>query len=60
MDLRQSLVKKAHHNAQTINASISKRYFEIQKAVAELEEQGQIKIIGGLYDVETGLVTFFE
>ncbi len=28
--------------------------------VAELEEQGQIKIIGGLYDVETGLVTFFE
>ncbi|MEO5891920.1 MAG: carbonic anhydrase family protein [Ferruginibacter sp.] len=27
--------------------------------VAELEQQGAIKIIGGLYDVETGIVTFF-
>ncbi|MHA4896302.1 carbonic anhydrase family protein [Pedobacter sp. PWIIR3] len=28
--------------------------------VAELEQQGSIKIIGGNYDVETGLVTFFD
>jgi carbonic anhydrase len=28
--------------------------------IAELEEQGQIKIVGGLYDVETGVVTFYE
>jgi len=28
--------------------------------VAELEQQGSIKIIGGLYDVETGFVSFFE
>lgn len=28
--------------------------------VAELEQQGDIKIIGGSYDVETGNVTFFE
>jgi len=28
--------------------------------VAELEQEGSIKIIGGMYDVETGLVTFFE
>jgi len=28
--------------------------------IAELEQQGQIKIVGGLYDVETGLVTFYE
>ncbi|TSD67030.1 carbonic anhydrase [Inquilinus sp. KBS0705] len=28
--------------------------------VAELEQQGSIKIIGGIYDVETGFVTFFE
>ncbi|RKR83545.1 carbonic anhydrase [Mucilaginibacter gracilis] len=28
--------------------------------VAELENQGNIKIIGGMYDVETGIVTFFE
>lgn len=27
--------------------------------VAELEQQGQIKIIGGLYDVETGVVHFY-
>jgi carbonic anhydrase len=28
--------------------------------VAELEQQGQIKIVGGMYDVESGLVTFFD
>ncbi|TFF37097.1 carbonic anhydrase family protein [Mucilaginibacter psychrotolerans] len=28
--------------------------------VAALEQEGSIKIVGGLYDVETGLVTFFE
>lgn len=27
--------------------------------IAELEQQGQIKIIGGLYDVETGAVMFY-
>lgn len=28
--------------------------------VAELEQEGSIKIIGGMYDVQTGLVTFFD
>ncbi|CAM3703597.1 carbonic anhydrase [Flavobacterium saliperosum S13] len=28
--------------------------------IAELEQQGLIKIVGGLYDVETGVVTFNE
>lgn len=28
--------------------------------IAELEQDGQIKIVGGLYDVETGIVTFYE
>ena len=28
--------------------------------IAELEQQGSIKIIGGLYDVETGKVEFYE
>lgn len=28
--------------------------------LADLEKDGAIKIIGGLYDVETGLVTFYE
>lgn len=28
--------------------------------IRELLEQGQLKIVGGVYDVETGKVTFFE
>lgn len=28
--------------------------------IAELEQNGQIKIVGGMYDVETGKVNFFE
>ncbi len=28
--------------------------------IAEMENLGQIKIIGGMYDVETGIVTFYE
>lgn len=28
--------------------------------IAEMEDLGQIKIVGGLYDVETGEVNFYE
>lgn len=28
--------------------------------IAEMEEQGLIKIVGGMYDVETGVVSFYE
>lgn len=28
--------------------------------VAEMEQKGEIKIVGGMYDVETGLVNFYE
>lgn len=28
--------------------------------VAEMEQQGLIKIVGGMYDVETGVVSFYE
>lgn len=28
--------------------------------IAEMEQEGTIKIVGGLYDVETGIVSFFE
>jgi carbonic anhydrase len=28
--------------------------------IAELEQQGEIKIVGGMYDVETGVVNFYE
>jgi hypothetical protein len=32
-------VKKSHPNAQTINISLTKNYFEIQKAIVELEDE---------------------
>lgn len=28
--------------------------------LAEMEQNGEIKIIGGMYDIQTGVVTFFE
>lgn len=28
--------------------------------LAEMEENGEIKIIGGMYDIESGMVTFFD
>ncbi|MFB9865548.1 carbonic anhydrase [Rufibacter immobilis] len=28
--------------------------------IAELEQEGKIKVIGGIYDVESGVVSFFE
>ena len=37
-----------------------KKIKEQSTLLAELEESGEIKIIGGLYDLDTGLVTFFE
>ena len=30
------------------------------QVLAELEQQGEIKIIGGMYDIKTGAVTFYE
>jgi len=37
-----------------------KKVKEQSSILREMEESGQIKIIGGLYDVESGQVTFFE
>jgi carbonic anhydrase len=37
-----------------------KKVREQSPILHEMEETGQIKIIGGLYDVDTGHVTFFE
>lgn len=36
------------------------RIREESPIIAELENSGQIKVVGGIYNVETGLVTFFE
>ena len=37
-----------------------KKVKERSDILREMEESGEIKIIGGLYDVDTGQVTFFE
>ena len=37
-----------------------KRIRKESSIIAEMEVMGQLKIIGGLYDVETGLVKFYE
>lgn len=39
-DENKNIVKKSFPNAQTINTSITKRYFDIQKAIIELEDEG--------------------
>lgn len=38
----------------------AKKVTEQSAILKEMEQAGQIKIIGGLYDVDTGQVTFFE
>ena len=30
------------------------------QVLAEMEQQGEIKIVGGMYDIKTGGVTFYE
>jgi len=39
-DENKGAVNRTYPNAQSINASISKRYFDIQKAIIELEDEG--------------------
>ena len=49
------------NNVTTNNVHLTvKKIKEQSTLLAELEESGEIKIIGGLYDLDTGLVTFFE
>jgi carbonic anhydrase len=45
-------VNNIHHTASQIRAESS--------LLAEMEKEHKIKIISGLYDIETGKVTFFE
>jgi carbonic anhydrase len=42
-----------------VNLTINRMRTE-SKIIAELENEGQIMIVGGIYDVETGKVDFFE
>lgn len=49
------------HNVTEINVHLTiERIRRESPIIAELESSGQIKIIGGLYDVENGKVSFFE
>jgi carbonic anhydrase len=48
-------------NVTEINVHLAlERIRKESPIISELENQGHIKVVGGLYDVETGLVTFFE
>ncbi len=49
------------HNVTEINVHLTiERIRRESPIIAELEKTGQIKIVGGMYDVETGAVTFFD
>jgi carbonic anhydrase len=49
------------NNVTEINVHLTiERIRRESPIIAELEEQGHIKIVGGLYDVETGSVAFYE
>lgn len=49
------------NNVTNINVKLTmERIRRESPIIAELEEEGKIKIIGGLYDVDNGKVLFFE
>jgi carbonic anhydrase len=49
------------HNVTVNNVFITAQKIKEQSDILkELEQSGQIKIIGGLYDLDTGQVTFYE
>ncbi len=49
------------NNVTEINVHLTiERIRRESPIIAELEEQGHIKIVGGLYNVETGSVAFYE
>jgi carbonic anhydrase len=49
------------HNVTELNVKLTiDRVRRESPIIAELEKSGQIKVIGGMYDVENGVVTFFE
>lgn len=49
------------NNVTEINVHLTmERIRRESPIIAELEQQGAIKIVGGLYNVETGIVNFYE
>jgi carbonic anhydrase len=48
-------------NVATLNVHLTMERIRRESVIIkELEESGQIKIIGGMYDVDTGAVAFYE
>jgi len=49
------------NNVAQLNVTLTiERIRKESPIIAELEQQGAIKIVGGMYDVETGAVAFYE
>ena len=49
------------NNVAQLNVTLTiERIRKESPIIAELEQQGAIKIVGGMYDVETGVVDFYE
>lgn len=49
------------NNVTNLNVKLTiERIRKESPIIAEMEEKGEIKIVGGMYDVETGNVVFFE
>ncbi len=49
------------HNVTKLNVQVTIKNIRSQSPItAALENEGKIKIVGGMYDVETGKIDFFE
>ncbi len=60
-DNRTSKNEDFVNNVTENNVHLTKqRILDESEIIAELEKNGSIKIVGGMYDVETGAVTFYE
>lgn len=58
---RNSKNKAFVNNVTKNNVTITVQQVKEQSPLLrEMEQSGQIKIIGGLYDLDTGIVTFYE
>lgn len=53
--------KQFVHNVTNLHIQLTiKRIREESRIISELEKAGKIKLVGGLYELETGQVKFFE
>jgi len=58
---RNATNKKFVENVTINNVFLTvKKVKEQSSLLNEMEQAGTIKIVGGLYDLDTGIVTFYE